>query len=214
MSLTVEMKKIAEDVVFAYQSKISEVVTIVDNTSQILEDFKAKRNEMSNQLKEALAKEESLRRKDFDSMIEDILTCQDERIIEVKNLLKTFFEEQREIAEIIRKNLAGGQIKLNDFKKMLQDIQVKQKARESEVRITLQVFRKEYKEMVESLRSLLDKREAITIKDFKEMVKNIREKQTERVETGKERLFTSRKESKDVVSPWKELTEVMAKRSQ
>lgn len=214
MSLTVEMKKIAEDVVFAYQSKISEVAKIVDNTSQILEDFKAKRNEMSNQLKEALAKEESLRKKDFNSMMEDILTCQDERIFEVKRLLKTFFEEQREIAEIIKNNLTGGLIKINDFKKMLENIQVKQKARENEVRITLQAFRKEYKEMAESLRSLLDKREAITIKDFKEMVRNIREKQTERAETGKERLFTSRKERKDLVSPWSELTEVMAKRGQ
>ena len=180
MGITEDMRKIAEEIVFSYQSKISEVAIIVDNTSQILEDFKNQRNEMSNQLKETLAREESLRKKDFDNMMGDIPAHQDEREKQVKNLLKTFFDEQKEVAEVIRKNLTGEEkIRIDDFRKRLKDIQAKQKARENEVNTVLQQFLTEYKQMTASLRSLLDKGETVQIKDFKEMMKNIRTRQTE-----------------------------------
>ena len=200
MGIAEDMKRVAEEIVFSYQSRISTVATIIDNTHQLLEDFKNNRNEMSNQLKEALAKEESLRKKDFDNMMEDILSHQDEREKQVKELLKTFFEEQKEIAEIIKKSLAEGEkIRIDDFKKMLQDIQARQKTREKEVSMRLEEFQAEYKEITESLRSLLDKREAIRIKEFKEMLKDIRSRQMEsrQMELAKEvrtRLDESRKE--------------------
>ena len=155
---------------------------------------------MSNQLKETLAKEESLRKKDFDNMMGDILSHQDERQKDVKELLKTFFEEQKEIAEIIKKNLSEGQkVRINDFKKMLGDIQARQKTRENEVSVMLKEFQTEYKEMGESLRSLLDKGEAIRIKEFKEMLKNIRSRQVERAKKVRTRLDEFRKEHQDMV---------------
>jgi len=191
MNATENMRKIAENIVFSYQSKISEVAMIIDNTSQILEDFKNRRTEMSNQLKEILANEESLRRKDFDNMMKDILVHQDEGEREIKNLLKTFFEEQKEIAELIKKNLTGGEkVRINDFRDRLKDIQVRQKAREDEVSHALKQFQKEYKETAELLHSLLDKGEAIRIKDFREVIKNIRSGQLEQTdELGVKREF-------------------------
>lgn len=180
MGITENMKKIAEDIVFSYQSKISEVAMIIDNTSQLLEDFKTQRNEMSNQLKETLAKEESLRKKDFDNMMQDIVIQQDGREKRIRNLLKSFFDEQKEIAEAIRKNLTGEEkIRIDDFRKRLKDIQARQKARENEVTMALRQFLAEYKQMAESLRSLLNKGETVRIKDFKEMMKNIRTRQPE-----------------------------------
>lgn len=175
MGIADDMKRVAEELVSSYQARISEVAMIIDDTNQILEDFKTKRNQMNDKLKESLARGESLRRKDFDAMMKDILASQDEREKEVKSLLRTFFEEQREIAELIRKSLTGGDKKgINDFKKMLQDIQTRQRTRENEVSTALRQFQTEYKEMAESLRGLLDKGEAVQIKDFKEMVKNMR----------------------------------------
>ena len=213
MGIAEDMKRIAEDLVFSYQSRISTVSTIIENTNQLLEDFKTRRNEMSNHLKETLAKEESLRKKDFDKMMNNILSHQDEREKEVKDLLKTFFEEQKEIAEVIKKNLAKGEkVRIDDFKKMLQDIQARQKARENEVKTVLMEFQKEYKEMAESLRSLLNKGEAVRIKDFKEMVKNIRTRQTERTNEVRARLDEFREERQDVASHWHNLTVAMAKK--
>ncbi|MFH1519625.1 MAG: hypothetical protein ABIE75_03535 [Candidatus Omnitrophota bacterium] len=178
MGITEDMKRVALEIVSSYQARVSTVAKIVDDTHQILEDFRAERKQMSEQLKETLAKEESLRRKDFDNMIGDIFIYQDESEEEVKNLLKTFFEEQKEIAELLKRNLGDGKkVKIEDFKKTLENIQSRQKARENEVSTTLKEFQSEHKEMAESLRSLLDKGEAIEVKDFKEAVNNIRAKQ-------------------------------------
>lgn len=213
MAVVEDMKRVAEEIVSSYQSRISTVATIIDNTHQILDDFKIKRNEISNQLKETLAKEESLRKKDFDSMMQEILFHQDGREKEVRDLLKTFFEEQKEVAEIIKKSLTGAEkIRIDDFKKMLQDIQAKQRARENEVSVMLKEFQTEYKEMAESLRSLLDKREAIRIKDFKDVMGNIRSRQIERAKEVRTRLDEFRKERQDGLLEWNKLTIVMAEK--
>jgi len=220
MAVVEDMKRVAEEIVSSYQSRISTVATIIDNTHQILDDFKIKRNEISNQLKETLARGESLRKKDFDNMMKDILSHQDEREKRVKELLKTFFEEQKEVAEIIKKSLTGVEkIRIDDFKKMLQDIQAKQRIRENEVSVMLKEFQTEYKEMAESLRSLLDKREAIRIKDFKDVMGNIRSRQMERAKEVRTRLPACRqgrdesgKERQDGLLEWNRLTAVMAEK--
>ena len=213
MAVVEDMKRVAEEIVSSYQSRISTVATIIDNTHQILDDFKIKRNEISNQLKETLARGESLRKKDFDNMMKDILSYQDEREKRVKELLKTFFEEQKEVAEIIKKSLTGaGKIRIDDFKKMLQDIQAKQRTRENEVSVMLKEFQTEYKEMAESLRSLLDKREAIRIRDFKDVMRNIRSRQIERAKEVRTRLDEFRKERQDGLLEWNRLTAVMAEK--
>ena len=172
MGITSDIKKVAQEIVFSYQSKISTVGMIIDDTYKLLEDFKTKRNKMSDRLKETLAREESLRKTDFDNIMEDIFAHQGEREKEIKDLLKTFFEEQKEIAELIKKSLTGDtKIGIDDFKKMLQDIQARQRTRENEVSTALRQFQAEYKEMTESLSSLLNKGETIQIKDLKEMAR-------------------------------------------
>ena len=213
MGIAEDMKTLTEEIVSSYESRISTVDMIIDNTCHLLDDFKTKRNEISSQLKETLANGESLRKKDFDNMMKDILSHQDEREKEVRDLLKTFFEEQKEIAKTIKKNLAEGEkVRTNDFKKMLQDIQARQKTRENEVSVMLKEFQTEYEELAESLRSLLNKGEAIRIKDFKEMLKNIRTRQMEREKEVRERLYEFRKERQDMASQWNKLTVVMAQK--
>jgi len=213
MGIAEDMKRLGMEIVSSYESRISAVAMSIDSTHRILEDFKIKRVEISNQLRETLAKEGSLRKKDFNEMMKDILSHQDEREKQVRDSLKTFLEEQKRIAEIIKKNLAEGKkVKINDFKKMLQDIQARQKTREDEVKTMLKEFRKEYEEMATSLRSLLDKAEAIRIKDFKETIKNIRLRQMERVKEVRARMNEFRTEHQDMASQWYGLTAIMTKK--
>lgn len=219
MEIAEELKRVAEEIVSSYQSRISTVAMIIDSTHQLLEDFKNKKNEMSEHLKETLARGGSLRKKDFDNMMKDILYHQDEKERQVRNLLKTFFEEQKEIAQVIKRNLAEGEekVRISDFKKMLEDIQARQKARESEVSVMLKEFQTEYREMAESLRSLLDKGEAIRIREFKAMLKDIRSKQIERAKEVKTREVKtspdeSRKERQDGLLKWNRLAAIMAEK--
>ena len=213
MGTAEDMKDLAQGIVSSYQARVSEVATIIDNAHQILEDFKLKRNEMSDQLKETLANQESLRKKDFDNMMKGILSHQDEREKEVRDLLKTFFKEQKEVAESIRKNLTEDErVRISDFKKMLQDIQARQKLRENEVRTTLKGFQEGHREMAESLHSLLNKEESLRIEDFKEMLKDIRSRQIERKKEVKARLDEFRKERQDMASEWNKLTGLMVEK--
>lgn len=213
MGIADDIKNITEEIVSSYESRINTVGAIVEDTHHILEEFKNDRTQMSTELKNTLAKEESLRRKDFDNMMKDVLSRQDEREEEVRGLLKTFLDEQKELAETIKRSMSNGEkMRVDDFRKMIGDIQARQKKREEEVKLMLTEFQNEYKEMAESLRSLLNKREAIRIKDFKRMLKDIRSKQMEREEEVEKRLDEYRKERSDMASYWQKLTVIMAQR--
>jgi len=208
-----DMRKMAQEIVSSYQARISEVVAIVDDTHQLLDDLRDNRDQMVDTLKETLAREGSLRRKDFDNIMQNISSRQDEREKEVRELLKTFFEEQKEIAEIVKKNLdEGEQVRIDKFKKMLEDIQVRQRSREEEVKKALTGFQTEYKEMSGSLRSLLDKGEEVRIRDFKEMVGSIRTRQTARANETGSGFDEIKKERQNMSSQWREASSIMAKK--
>jgi len=169
---------------------------------------------LSDDLKEILAREGFLRKKDFDNMIESITSYQEEIEKEVKNLLKTFFEEHKEIAEIVKKCLSeDAKIKIGDFRNMLQDIQVRQKAREGEVSTLLKEFQTEYNETAESLRSLLDRGEDLRIRAFKEMIKNIRIKQSTRAKEVRSKLDKFKKERQDTASEWHKIASIMVQKN-
>lgn len=214
MGIADDMKNITEEIVSSYENRISTVGSVIENTHQILDNFKTERNQMSDELKSTLAREESLRKKDFDNMMKDVLSLQDTREKEVKDLLKAFIDEQKELAETIKEILTNGgeKMRLNEFRTIMQSIQARQKAREKEVKLMLEEFQNEYKEMSESLRGLLNKGEAIRIKDFKKMLKDIRSSQLEREEDVRKRLDEYRKERQDMASEWRKLTITMARR--
>ena len=204
-----DMSKLTEEIISSYESRIFTVGSIVDDAHQVIDDFRAKRNIMSSKLKETLAQEGSLRKKDFDNMMKDLFSIQEEREKEVRDLLKTYLEEQKETAKTIRENfkknetarIAGEKIRGNDFRKMLEDIRTKQTSRESEVCEMLKEFRKEHKETSESFRNLLSKEKAVRVKDVKMMLKNANAKRME-----------TKEEIKEAASQWRELTGVMSEK--
>ena len=204
-----DMSKLTEEIISSYESRIFTVGSIVDDTHQVIDDLRAKRNIMSSKLKETLAHEGSLRKKDFDNMMKDLFSIQEEREKEVRDLLKTYLEEQKETAKTIRENfkknetarIAGEKIRGNDFRKMLEDIRTKQTSRESEVCEMLKEFRKEHKETSESFRNLLSKEEGVRVKDVKMMLKNVNAKRRE-----------VKEEINEAASQWHELTGVMSEK--
>jgi len=206
MQIADDMKRITEEIVSSYESRIANVAMIIDNTHKIIENFKNIRNDMSNHLKERLAKEGSLRKKDFDIMIKNVLLMQDRREEEVRDLLKTFLEEQKEMAEIIKKQLAdGNKVRLEDFQNLLDSIRTRQTQRGKEVNIMLTKFHEEYEEMTKSLYDLLRKGEAVHIQDLKSILKNIHSKQMNRSNEVREKLNEFRKEREETELKWKNL---------
>ena len=184
-----EMKKLVLRVVSLYESRVLSVGMIIDDSHRLLEDFRRQRNEMCEKLRNRLASIKSLRKKDFDSMMEDIQGNQDVQETGVKELLETFLKEQKELGAVLKKNLEKEhEIKAEDFRNIIQDIQVRQEERLNEIRIALEHFQNDYHEMFKTLHDLLNKREMVRVRDIRSVLDNVKQKQLERNELVKERI--------------------------
>ncbi|MEK9132396.1 MAG: hypothetical protein AAB606_01670 [Patescibacteria group bacterium] len=111
-------------IALAYEARIKIVNAIVEDTHNLLKHFKERREKMANELREVLAQCKSLRKKDFDRMMADILQHQHQREEEVKRMLESFHKGEEMIVEKLKKFLAkGGEISIRDVRKTLHDIQ-------------------------------------------------------------------------------------------
>ncbi|MBU4481493.1 hypothetical protein KKH59_04255 [Patescibacteria group bacterium] len=164
--------QIAKDIVASYEARINVVQATVEDTKRLLEEFRNKREKMGQELKEALSQHESLRKKDFDKMMGDILITQSEREENVKKMLADFQEQEMQVVESLREMLKKGEkLRLKDFKKTLVKIGEEQEIREretptrvgeeltrmqSEVREMLENFKKEREKVASEWKGLVN----------------------------------------------------------
>jgi len=202
MPLTEEMKNFVENFVSSYETRIQSMGAIFDTAHQLLEGFqesfldgKQEREKVSAELREKLAQNESLRRKDFDNMMQGIISTQNEREKEVRNLLNTYLNEQKEMAQVLRESLekfkdtlAKGEVqRVKDFQGMIKELLAKQEKRKEEVTSKLKDFQKEQQEMAKRLKELLDKGRELRIRDLKSMLKEFKDQHKERITRQQER---------------------------
>ena len=97
MPLAQDMKNIVEDIISSYETRLVGMGVIFDTTHQLLRGFqdsfidkKQEREKLTVELRNNLAKNNSLRKNDFDNMMQDILSTQDKREKEVRNLLNRY----------------------------------------------------------------------------------------------------------------------------
>lgn len=158
-----DLKDLTKDILASYEARIRNVQEIAENTHQLTEGFKGQRENMSKELKEVLAKSQSLRKKDFNEMMKGILLAQSEREQKVKEMLADFRKEQTETAERLRNLLKKGEdLRLTDFKKTLAGIkanQIKEKAENpaKQIRTELAQMREGIYKMLEKLKTEIKK---------------------------------------------------------
>ena len=224
MSESLDLKNAAENVISSYETRIESVGAIFDTSHQIFDDFqeaflgnKEEGRKISAQLRDILAHNEHLRKKDFDSMTQGVLSAQEEREAEVKNLLKGYLNQQREMARTLRENLtkfkdalAKGDVqRVKEFQEMIKEVLTNQDARKEEVTSKLKEFQKEQQEMAKRLKTLLAKGRGLRIKDLKSMLQEFRtqhkERLAHRIERRKEvnkMLGTFKQERKETTQNW------------
>ena len=118
-----------------------------------------------SKFKDALAKGETERVKEFLAMIKGILARQEERKEEVTSKLKEFQKEQQEMAKRLKELLAkGSQLRIKDLKSMLKEFKAqykeriaRQEERREEVRHMLGDFKKERVEAAKNWQALQKK---------------------------------------------------------
>lgn len=127
--------QIAENIIASYEARIRVVKETVEDTHKMLGEFRRKREKMAEELRESLAKFQSLRKKDFDRMMGDILALQKEREESVKIMLSNFQTQEMKVVQDLRKMLARGEnLRIQDFKKTLAKIKKDQEIRQKSSR--------------------------------------------------------------------------------
>jgi len=202
MPLADDMKNIVEDVISSYEARIQSIGAIFDSTHQLLEGFqdglldtRGEREKINAELRENLAKNESLRKKDFDNMMQDILSAQDQREKQVKSLLKNYLNEQREMANALGESLGnvkdalskGQAQRIKEFQATITEILAEQEQRKQKVSSELKEFQQNQQLMARRLKELLAKGRKLRIKDLKSMLAEFKIQHKERIAQQKER---------------------------
>jgi len=228
------MEHIVNNIFSSYETRIQSIGEIFNTTHQLLKGFqesfldtKQEREKINAALRENLAKNGSLRRKDFDNMMQGILSTQDEREKEVRNLLNSYLNEQREMAQALRERLErfkdslarGEAIRLEEFQSLIKKILAKQDERKDEVTSGLKEFQKEQEVLAKRLKELLAKGRELRIRDFKLMLKEFKAQHQERIARQEERregvrsmLGDFKKERVEVAKNWRDVQKKMARR--
>jgi hypothetical protein len=101
MLLAAEKENVLEKVISSYEARIQSVEAFFEATGQIFQDFqesllstRQEREKINNQLRENLAQNGSLRKKDFDRMMSVISSYLDESEQEVRGLSQKYLREQ------------------------------------------------------------------------------------------------------------------------
>jgi len=225
MPEALDLKNAAESAVSSYETRIESVGAMFDTAYQILDDFqetfldnKEEGRKINTKLRDILAHNEHLRKKDFDNMTWSVLSSREEREAQVKNLLKSYLNQQREMARFLRENLAkfknalakGDVQRVKEFQEMIKEVLANQDARKEEVFSKLKEFQEEQQEMAKGLKALLAKGRDLRIKDLKEMLQEFSVQHKERLAHQAERrkevnkmLGTFKQERKEAAKSWR-----------
>ena len=200
--LVEETQTIFNNIVTPYEISIEHMESLFDMTHQLFNSFQnafldeKQECEINNaELRESLAQNTSLRRKDFDHMMQGIFADQEEKEGEVRSLLNSYLNEQKEMTRTLKDNLGkvrealarGEAERIKEFHAMLNEIFVRQDERKKEVIFRLKEFQKEQQEMAKRLKDLLAKGRELRIDDLKLLLKEFKKERKERIVRQKER---------------------------
>lgn len=176
-----EMAGLAREVIASYEAKVTSVGQIIEATHEMLEAFRRQREAMHTQLREALARAASLRRRDFDAMMQAILARQTEREGAVKETIRGYLTEQKTLATALKDALTGGEAEqIEATRGLLERIAARWEAREREVKTLLAEFQGEQTVMVQVMGGLLSNGGPVRVKEFKATLNAIQSQQWSR----------------------------------
>lgn len=144
------------EIVALYDAIVDRVAGLRQETSLMVKAFRQEQKELQEKLKGNLAKGESLRKADFESLMSGIIQKRKEREEEIVGMLEQFKKEEEEITLGLRRLLdKDNQVRLKDLKNLLARLHSRQKERSAEVeelRAATQDIKQEAREMIAELK--------------------------------------------------------------
>ena len=214
MLLATNNENILENIISSYEARIQSIEAFFEATGQIFQDFqdsllntRQEREKINSQLRENLAKNDSLRKKDFDKMMNVISLHLDESEQEVRKLSKEYLGEQTKLMQQLREGLRdfkdaltkGQAQKVKELQTLIKEILTRQDESKIEVTSKLKEFQQGQQQTSKMLGDLLAKGEDLRIRDFKAMLTEFKRQRKERIACQERR----RREVKDMLGEFK-----------
>ena len=196
-----------DNIISSYETRIQKIQTVFqssenitetshslfDNVHNSLNELKKERDILNSRLCETLAKNGSLRKKDYNTMMSGILGALDEKEREAESGFLTFIEAQKETAQSLKNSLLGIKDitsqddceKITIIKEQLSQISKLQEMRKETVMKTFMDFQQMHNRMMECLENLLEKGDHILIQDIKKIKDQIIQPRRTSVQQGK-----------------------------
>lgn len=172
MENTEQLRNIVEKIVGSYESKVKVVTSLMREVNQRIRNFHTEQEQMADSLKHILAKNECLRKKDFDAIMAGIRNQQEAREREVSRMVEDFCKEEEETAAKLKDILMVRSCStLEDFRVLKEKMLNRPKERERRISRILKDFHRDQEELNTALRMLLEKGPSVRIKDLRAMVK-------------------------------------------
>ena len=179
------------NIITSYESRIQKIQTafqssenitesshsLFDNVHNSLTNLKKERDMLNSRLCENLAKNGSLRKKDYNTMMSGILTALDDKEKAAERQFMNFIEAQKETAQSLKNSLLGikditsedATEKINIIKEQLSQISQLQERRKETAMKTFIDFQQMHNRMMECLEKLLGKGDHILVQDIKKV---------------------------------------------
>jgi len=213
MGIADDVKKLGEDIVASYDTRVKAIGVLVKDTHKMLKGFQAEHKEMAASLKTDLAKGEETRLKDFKAMMESIHKFVSNVVKDVNALIKKFHQAHKAMADELRKNLDKGEAdRIKAFKPMIAGIQKEIKDIENYVAKKLKEFDEVHADMSEELKKMLMKYVNDMIKATQQLMSDIQKRQKERNGEVSDLLEAYEAEREKMAHNWEALTIAMAKK--
>lgn len=196
MLLAAAKESVLENIMSSYEARIQSVEAFFEITGPIFQDFqdsllntRTEREKINNQLRENLAQNGSLRKKDFDRMMGVISSHLDESEQEVRQLSQKYLNEQTKLVQKLREGLRnfkdalteGQAEKVKELQTVIKGILSKQNESKIEVTSKLKEFQQGQEQTSKMLKDLLAKGEALRIRHFKAMLAQFKKQRVERI---------------------------------
>lgn len=180
-----------DNIISSYETRIQKIQTafqssenitesshsLFDNVHNSLTDLRKERDLLNSRLCETVAKNGSLRKKDYHTMMSGILNALDEKEKEAESQFFNFIEAQKETAQSLKNSLLSikditaqdAREKINLVKDQLSKISKLQEERKESAIKTFMEFQQMHNKMMGCLESLLEKGDHILIHDIKKV---------------------------------------------
>ena len=181
----------------SYEARIQGVERFLDTARSVFENFdhsllneRHEYEQISEQLRDNLARNGSLRKKDFDSMMRVMSADQDRRGQEVRDLSRGYLDEQTELVRELRRRLheftdalaEGRIVEVTEHHEAITDLFKRQQQHSDDVVARLRESQEQQQQTAGMLRELLAKGRALRIQDLKAMLAKFKRQRGQRRE--------------------------------